>query len=81
MNKFEFVTPVTYRIEFETIGAFWFHRTRYYSLRRAINSFFYYLTKYRGKDRVVRIYAYRGDLKLRDITQEIYQIVEQDEKN
>jgi len=68
-------TPVTYRIEFEIIGAFRLHDTVYYSLSRAVRSFIYYRDKYKLV-KVVRIYAYRGDTQLRDITQDVLNLIQ-----
>lgn len=75
MKQYTIKTPVTYRIRFENIRTLWYHKTVYHSLKRALNSYFYYLKKYRG-ERVVRIYAYRGDLQLRDITKEMYNLLD-----
>lgn len=72
MKQYTIETPVTYRIEFVNIGVSWYHDTMYYSLRRAINSYFYYLKKYSG-ERVIRIYAFRGEHRLRNITEDIYE--------
>jgi len=71
MKQYVIETPVTYRIEFVNIGGSWYHGTTYYSICNAVRWLLYYSNKYYGK-RVVRLYAYRGDLQLRDISQDVF---------
>lgn len=74
-NNMNIETPITYRIEFSTIRWIKEHEVVSYSLRIAIRRLLYYQDKFRGK-KVVRLHAYRGDLRLRDITQDVLNLIQ-----
>lgn len=64
--NYEILTPVTFKLEFEHIQGFRWHKTNYYSLLRAINCYFHYKQRL-GTEYVVRLYAFKGDYKLQEI--------------
>jgi hypothetical protein len=65
--KYEFKTPITYRLRFSTITGGYYHKTEYRSLLVASQWMLYYQNKYKS-EKVVRLYAYQGDSELCDIT-------------
>lgn len=67
---YEIKTPVTYKLHFEHHGGFRWHKTAYYSLQRAVNFYFYYRDKLKN-EYVVRIFAFKGESKLCDITSQV----------
>ena len=64
-----FIQQITYRIEFDHYGYHYYQPTVYYSLKRALYWLNYHRVK-SGSGYVLRLYAFKGDDRLQEITEE-----------